>query len=494
MAEAADFLDLLNRPLTVDDTWRVRAPAGHVDDLAELPDTLTPALAILAAQLLNRPDRAALGVRGLIEMVNADIDAALGSQLNEILHHPEFQALESSWRGLHFLVRNVDTDPLLKIRLFDISLRELSRTLRKFRGTAWDHSPIFKKIYEEEYGQLGGEPFGVLIGDYYFDHQPQSIQVLSDMSAVAAAAHVPFLAGAAPSLMQMESWAELANPRDLTAIFRTPEYAAWRSLRDMEDARYLGLCMPRMLTRLPYGLSFDPIDDFAFEEDVEGPDTSGYAWTNAAFAMGANIAKSFSLYNWCTRIHGVESGGIVEGLPVLRFTTADGATDTRCCTEIALNERRESELAKVGLIPLLHLKNTDYAVFISAHSLQKPVEYEDPAATANAIMSARLPYLFATCRFAHYLKCIVRDKVGGSKSGGALQQFLSGWLGNYIDYSPNTSSEEWKATHPLEHAAVTIEERPDKPGQYEAKFFLQPHYQLEGLSVALRLVSRLPTQ
>jgi type VI secretion system protein ImpC len=494
MAGTADFLDLLNRPLTVDDTWRVRAPAAHVDALEDLPDSLQPALAILAAQLLGRPDRAALGVRGLIELVNADIDAALCKQLNQILHHPEFQALESSWRGLHFLVRNVDTDPQLKIRLFDISLRELGRTLRKFRGTAWDHSPIFKKIYEEEYGQLGGEPFGVLIGDYYFDHQAQSIQVLSDMSAVAAAAHVPFIAGAAPTLMQMENWAELANPRDLTRIFQTPEYAAWRSLRAMEDARYLGLCMPRMLTRLPYGLAFDPIDDFAFEEEVEGPDNSGYAWTNAAFAMGANIARSFSLYGWCTRIHGIESGGIVDDLPVLRFTTADGDTDTRCCTEIALNERRESELARIGLIPLLHRKNTDFAVFISAHSLQKPVDYADPAATANAVMSARLPYMFATCRFAHYLKCLVRDKVGGSKSRIDLQEWLSGWLGNYIDHSPNTSSDEWKASHPLEDAGVTLEERGDLPGQYEAKFFLQPHYQLEGLTVALRLVSRLPQQ
>jgi type VI secretion system protein ImpC len=493
MTQAADFLDLLNRPLSVDETWRVRAPAQHVDSLADLPDSLQPALAILAAQLLGRPDRAALGLRGLIEMVNADIDAALNKQLNHILHHPDFQTLESSWRGLHFLVRNVDTEPMLKIRLFDISLRELSRTLRKFRGTAWDHSPIFNKIYEEEYGQLGGEPFGVLIGDYYFDHQPQSIQVLTDMAAVAAAAHVPFIAGADPGLMQMESWAELANPRDLTRIFQTPEYAAWRSLREMEDARYLGLCMPRMLTRLPYGLAFDPVDDFAFEEEVEGPDASAFAWSNTAFAMGANIARSFSLYSWCTRIHGIESGGIVEGLPVLRFTTADGDTDTRCCTEIALNERRESELAKVGLIPLLHRKNTDSAVFVSACSLQKPQIYEDPAATANAVMSARLPYMFATCRFAHYLKCLVRDKVGGMKSRGDLENWLQGWLGNYIDYSPTTSSDEWKATHPLKDAAVVLEERPDQPGQYEAKFFLLPHYQLEGLSVALRLVSRLPS-
>lgn len=341
-------------------------------------------------------------------------------------------------------------------------------------------------------GQLGGEPFGVLIGDYYFDHQPQSVHLLADMAAIAAAAHVPFIAGAAPTLMQMGSWAELANPRDLSWIFQTPEYASWRSLRAAEDSRYLGLCMPRLLTRLPYGLASDPVDDFAFEEDVEGPDASAYAWTNAAFAMGANIARSFSLYGWCTRIHGLQSGGIVEDVPVLRFATADGDVDTRCCTEIALNERREAELARLGLMALLHRKNTKSAAFISAHSIQQPAEYDDPAATANAMMSARLPYLFGCCRFAHYLKCLVRDKVGGTMSRVQLQAWLVEWLSNYVDHSPQTSSEEWKATHPLEEAEVVLEEMPDKPGQYDAKFFLKPHYQLEGLTVALRLVSRLP--
>jgi type VI secretion system protein ImpC len=494
MADSAtDFQDLLQRSLSLDDTWRGRAKR-HADLLAELPDTVQPALAVLAAQLLTRPRPAGWSVRELVETVNAEIDAALTTQLNFVLHHPDFQAMEASWRGLHFLVRNVDTDPLLKIRLFDISQRELGRTLRKFRGAAWDHSPIFRKIYDEEYGQFGGEPFGVLIGDYYFDHQPQSVQLLSDMAAVAAAAHVPFIAGAAPSLMQMDSWAELANPRDLTRIFQTPEYAAWRALREMEDARYLGLCLPRMLTRLPYGIATDPVDDFAFEEDVEGPEPSAYAWTNSAFAVAANLVRSFALYGWCTRIHGIETGGIVDDLPVLRFATADGQTDTRCCTEIALNERRESELARLGLIPLVHRKNSDFAAFISVHSLHRPAEYEDPAATANAVMSARLPYLFACCRFAHYLKCLVRDKVGGSKSRAQLQEWLTSWLQNYVDYSPNTSSQEWKSSHPLEDAAVTLEEKPDQPGQYDAKFYLRPHYQLEGLTVALRLVSRLPSQ
>jgi type VI secretion system protein ImpC len=499
MSATGDFTELLNRPAGM-------PPGGGFDDtivphaidvetgLAALPPRLLAALRFAAAELIAHPGLATGNPRRTLEAVNAMIDLRMSGQLNHVLHHPEFQALEASWRGLHFLVRTVQTDPMLKIRLFDISQRELSRTLRKFRGTAWDHSPVFKKIYEEEYGQLGGEPFGVLIGDYYFDHQPQNIQLLADMSAIAAAAHAPFIAGAAPALMQMDEWAELANPRDLTRIFQTPEYAAWRALRETEDSRYLGLCMPRMLSRLPYGVRTDPIDDFAFEEEVEGAHANHYAWANPAFAMGANIARSFSVYGWCTRINGVETGGIVEDLPILHFSTADGDTDTRSCTEIALNERREAELSRLGLIPLVYRKNTEVASFISAHSLQKPNEYDDPAATANAVMSARLPYMFACCRFSHYLKCMVRDKVGGTKSRVQLQDWLTDWLLGYVDGSPTTSSEEWKASHPLEAAEVTLEEKPDKPGQYEARFFLKPHYQLEGLTVALRLVSRLPAQ
>jgi type VI secretion system protein ImpC len=491
MSASTEFAELLHRPAEAAEDKAVLSPQSW---LAALPSPMRAALDFAAATLREHPALAHADPRRTLEAVAALIDRQMSGQLNLVLHHPEFQALEASWRGLHFLARGVTTDAMLKIRLFDISQRELGRTLRKFRGTAWDHSPIFKKIYEEEYGQLGGEPFGVLIGDYYFDHQPQNIQTLADIAAVAAAAHVPFIAGAAPALTQMESWAELANPRDLSRIFQTPDYAAWRALRAMEDARYVGLCMPRMLSRLPYGLLTDPIDDFAFEEEVEFGDTHAYAWTNSAFAMGANIARSFSLYGWCTRINGIESGGIADDLPVLRFSSADGDVDTRCCTEIALNERREAELARLGLIPLVHRKNTDFAAFISAHSLQQPVHYDDPAATANAVMSARLPYLFACCRFAHYLKCLVRDKVGGSKSRAQLQDWLTDWLLSYVDGSPTTSNEDWKASHPLEQAEVILEEKPDKPGQYEARFFLKPHYQLEGLTIALRLVSRLPSQ
>jgi type VI secretion system protein ImpC len=290
----------------------------------------------------------------------------------------------------------------------------------------------------------------------------------------------------------MESWGELANPRDLTKIFQTPEYAAWQSLRESEDSRYLGLCMPRYLSRLPYGEKTEPVEEFHFEEDTEGADSSKFCWSNAAYAMGTNITRAFKLYGWTTRIRGIESGGAVEGLPAFTFPTDDGGVAMKCPTEIAISDRREAELAKNGFMPLIHKKNSDFAAFIGAQSLQKPQEYDEPAATANANLAARLPYLFASCRFAHYLKCMVRDKIGSTLTKAQLESWLQNWLNKYVDGAPDTSSEDWKATHPLAEGKVVVEENEENPGYYSAKFFLKPHYQLEGLTVSLRLVSRMP--
>ncbi len=432
--------------------------------------------------------------RRSIAAIVAEIDRQLAEQINLVLHHPEFQQIEASWRGLLFLVGSAETDAMLKIKVLDISKRELRLTLRKFHGTAWDQSPLFRRVYEEEYGQFGGEPYGVLIGDYEFDHRPEDVQLLGALAQIAAAAHTPFIAAAAPSVLQMDSWAELANPRDLTRIFQTPEYAGWRSLRDSEDARYLGLCLPRFLARLPYGARTDPAEGFDFEEATAGPDAQRYLWANAAYAMASNIVRAFTLYGWCVRIRGVDTGGAVEGLPVLTFPTADGDVDRRCSTEIALSERREAELARNGFIPLVHRRGSDWAAFIGMPSLQKPQEYGDPAATVNAAISSRLPYLFACCRFAHYLKCMVRDKVGTSRNRAELQEWLRRWLGGYVDGMPQDSSDEWKASHPLVAADVVLEAKDDNPGHYEARFFLRPHFQLEGLTASLRLVSRVPAQ
>ncbi|RMI17414.1 type VI secretion system contractile sheath large subunit [Pseudoroseomonas wenyumeiae] len=451
------------------------------------------AVRTLAQQALH--DTALIGEDAVatIQSLIAAIDSKLTAQINQIIHQEEFQALESAWRGLHHLVFNTETDETLKIRALSISKKELSRTLRKYKGVAWDQSPLFKKIYEEEYGQIGGEPYGCLIGDYAFDHTFPDVELLGALAQIAAASHAPFISAASPHLLRMDRWQELANPRDITKIFSTPEHAAWRSFRESENARYVALAMPRTLGRLPYGATTNPVDAFAFEEDADGADSSKYLWTNAAYAMGVNITRSFKQYGWLSRIRGVESGGVVEGLPVHTFPSDDGGIDLKCPTEIAISDRREAELSKNGLLPLLHRKNTDMAVFIGAQTVSKPAKYTDPSATANAELSARLPYIFATCRFAHFLKCMVRDKIGSFKERAEVEEWLNLWIQNYVHPSPELGSEESKAQQPLVSAEVKVEEVEDNPGYYNARFSLRPHYQLEGLSVSLRLVSRLPS-
>jgi type VI secretion system protein ImpC len=478
-AQFGDFGALLNKEF--------RPKSDHAQE------AIQTAVKTLAQQALESSVVVSNDVVNTINAIIAELDRKLTEQINLIIHHADYQKLEGAWRGLSYLVNNTETDEMLKIRVLNISKKELGSTLRKFKGTAWDQSPIFKKCYEEEYGQFGGEPYGCLVGDYHFDQSPPDVELLNGIAQVAAAAHCPFIAAAAPSLMQMDSWQELSNPRDLAKIFSTPEYAAWKSLRDSDDSRYIGLAMPRFLARLPYGAKTDPVEGFDFEEVTEGGKHDKYCWANSAYAMAVNINRSFKLYGWCSRIRGIESGGAVEGLPAHTFPTDDGGVDLKCPTEIAISDRREAELAKVGLMPLIHKKNTDFAAFIGAQSLQKPAEYDDPDATSNANLSARLPYLFATCRFAHYLKCIVRDKIGSFKERTDMQRWLQEWIMNYVDGDPANSSEETKARRPLAAAEVVVEEVEGNPGYYTSKFYLRPHYQLEGLTVSLRLVSKLPS-
>jgi len=452
------------------------------------------AVETLAQQVLSDEDLILDDAVNSINAIIAEIDLKLTEQVNLVLHNAEFQELEGAWRGLHHLVNNTETDEQLKIRFLPISKKELGKTIKRYKGTAWDQSPLFKKVYEEEYGQLGGEPYGCLVGDYSFSHSAPDVEILQGMAQIAAAAHAPFIAGADPAAMQMDSWQELTNPRDLTKIFSTPEYAAWRSLRESEDSRFIGLAMPRFLARLPYGAKDDPVEEFDFEEDTGGADSSRFTWANSAYAMAVNVNQAFKEYGWCTRIRGVESGGAVEGLPVHSFPSDDGGVDMKCPTEIAISDRREAELASTGFMPLIHKKNSDFAAFIGAQSLQKPAEYEDPDATANAALAARLPYLFASCRFAHYLKCIVRDKVGSFKERKDMERWLNDWILQYVDGDPENSSEDVKARKPLAAAEVVVEEVEGSPGYYSSKFYLRPHYQLEGLTVSLRLVSKLPSQ
>jgi type VI secretion system protein ImpC len=431
-------------------------------------------------------------IKGMI----GELDRMLSAQINEILHNEQFQKVESAWRGLHFLVSRSEINDQLKVRVLQISKTELRNCLRKYKGAAWDTSPLFRKIYESEFGMLGGEPYGCLIGDYSFDHSATDTDTLREMSKIAASAHVPFLSAADSSLLGLESWQELPNPRDLTAIFSTPEYAAWKGLRSSEDSRYLGLALPRFLGRMPYGAKTNPVDEFAFEEETGGSAPDKFCWLNAAYAMGTNITRAYSYYGWCTRIRGVESGGAIENLPIYTFPTDEGGVDMACPTEISISDRREAELSKNGFMPLIHRKNSDMAAFIGAQSVQKPIVYDDPDATANAELSARLPYMFAVCRFAHFLKAMVRDKIGGTfNNADELKRYLEDWLrGNYVHPQPELASEDEKARQPLADAQVIVKPQPDNPGYFHAEFLLKPHYQLEGLTVSLRLASRLKSE
>jgi type VI secretion system protein ImpC len=431
-----------------------------------------------------------------VEEIIARLDQKLTAQVNVILHAPEFQQIESAWRGLYYLVMNSETDANLKIRVMNVSKNEIYRNLRLYPGARWDQSPLFKKVYEQEFGQLGGEPYGTLICDYHFSHLPTDVQLLRDLSKVAAAAHAPLFAGADPTMMGMDSWTELMNPRDLSKLFDTPDYAAWKGLRDSDDARYVGLCMPRVLSRLPYGAKSEPVEEFAFEEETDGHKGEKYGWMNASYAMAVNINRAFKEYGWCTRIRGVQSGGEVINLPTHTFPTDDGGIDLKCPTEIAITDRREHELAKSGLIPIIHRKNTDKAAFIGAQSVYKPKAYSGPKgveATASDNLSSRLPYMFAVSRFAHYLKCMVRDKVGSMKEKEELRRWLQEWITEYIDGDPVNSSEAAKAKRPLADAKVEIFENEENPGYYNARFYLRPHYQLEGMDIGLSLVSRVPS-
>jgi type VI secretion system protein ImpC len=452
------------------EAFRPRTPAAR--------EVVEKAVRTLAQQAMTATVIVSDDAYKSIEAIIAGIDQKLSEQINLILHHEDFQHLESAWRGLHYLVTNTETDDKLKIRFMDIAKDDVRRTLARYQGVSWDQSPLFKQIYEEEYGQLGGEPYGCFIADYYFDHTPADVALLSSVARIAASAHAPFICGAAPSVLQMNSWQELSNPRDLTKIFTNNlEYLPWNSFRQSEDARYIGLAMPRFLSRLPYGIHTSPVDEFDFEEQTDGADHANYVWSNAAYAMAVNINRSFKQYGWCSLIRGVESGGIVDNLFCHTFPTDDGGVDMKCPTEIAISDRREAELAKNGFIPLIHRKNTTCAAFIGAQSLQKPAQYDDPDATANANLSARLPYLFATSRFAHYLKCIVRDKIGSFKERSDMQQWLNDWIMHYVDADPVNSSIDIKAKRPLAAAEVIVDDIEDNPGYYQATFYLRPHFQ-----------------
>jgi type VI secretion system protein ImpC len=424
------------------------------------------------------------------------IDEQLSKQLAAIMQHADFQKLEGSWRGLHYLVMNSETGSTLKLRMLNVSKKELHRDLSK--AVEFDQSQLFKKIYENEFGSPGGEPYGALIGDYEFTNHPEDVELLGLVSNVAASAFAPFISAASPQLFGLGSFNELSKPRDLEKIFESVEYAKWKSFRDSEDSRFVTLAMPRVLSRLPYGSATKPIDEFNYEEAPR--DASGatkalkpeqFTWMNAAYVLGARLTDSFAKNGWCTAIRGAEGGGKVENLPSYTFTSDDGDPDQQCPTEIGITDRREAELSKLGFLPLCHYKGTDYAVFFGAQTAQKPKKYDKPEATANAAISARLPYMMASSRFAHYLKVMARDKIGSFMEVSDCEAWLNKWIINYVNGNKDASAE-MKAKFPLAEASVSVKEVPGQPGVYNAVAWMRPWLQMEELTASMRMVARIP--
>ncbi|KAA6461941.1 type VI secretion system contractile sheath large subunit [Acidobacteria bacterium AB60] len=441
------------------------------------------------AQVLEGSMTIAKDAEMMINARIAQIDHLLSLQLNEIMHHPAFQKLEGSWRGLKYLMDNSETGVGLKIRVLNATKKELLRDIEK--APEFDQSALFKKIYEEEYGVFGGAPFGALIGDYEFGKHPEDMALLEGVSHIAAQAHAPFVSAAAPDLFNLESYTSLDAPRDLAKIFDSTEYAKWKGFRQSEDSRYVALALPRTLGRLPYGADTKPIDEFRYEEQVDGTDHSKYLWTNAAYAVGSKMTQSFSQYGMCVAMRGVEGGGLVEGLPTHTFATDDGDLALKCPTEVPITDRREKELADLGFVPLVHCKGTDYAAFFSVQSCQKAKTYDTDSANANARLSTQLPYIMAVSRFAHYLKAMMRDKIGSFMSREEAENFLNRWITKYVT-PDDSASPATKAQRPLREARIDVSEVPGKPGVYRAVAFLRPHFQLDELTVSLRLVAELP--
>ncbi|MDK2642218.1 type VI secretion system contractile sheath large subunit [Vibrio vulnificus] len=425
------------------------------------------------------------------------LDKKISEQLSAVMHHPELQKLEGTWRGLNYLVMNSETSSTLKIRMVSMTKKELHKDLSK--AVEFDQSQVFKKVYESEFGSAGGEPYGAIIGDYEFTNHPEDIETLRLMSNVAAAGFSPFLSAASPALFGFDEWTELSKPRDLEKVFESLEYTQWRTFRESQDSRFVSLTMPKVLARLPYGQATSPVEEFGFEE-FSVDETTGiavnalhndYCWMNSSYVLGAKLTDAFAKYGFCTAIRGAEGGGRVDNLPTHFFMSDDGDPDMKCPTEIGITDRRESELGKLGFLPLCHYKNTNYAVFFGAQTCQKPAKYDSPDATANAAISARLPYMMATSRFAHYLKVMARDKIGSFMEAEDVESWLNRWILGYVNASEG-GGQEIRAKYPLADARVQVREVPGAPGAYNAVAWLKPWLQMEELTTSLRLVAKIP--
>ncbi|MEZ4463627.1 MAG: type VI secretion system contractile sheath large subunit [bacterium] len=424
----------------------------------------------------------------LIENQIRNLDKALSSQLNLILHNPDFQALEATWRGMKYLVSKTETGSHLKLRALHATKSELLSDIEN--ASDFDQSRLFKMIYEEEYGTYGGEPYGLLVSGYEFGKSNADLDLLMGLSNIAAAAHAPFIGSASSGLFGLDSFEKLGEPRDLAKLFEQ-NMEKWNQFRSMEDSRYVGLTLPRMLTRLPYGKATTPIEGFDFEEDVDGTDSSRYCWGAASWALGERITSAFAMHRWCAAIRGAEGGGMVEGLPLHKFKTAEGDIATKVPTEVAITDRREKELADLGFIPLVFCKGTNYATFFGAPTANKPKSYDTDFANANARISAQLPYILSASRFAHYLKVIARDKVGSFMTREEVSNFLNRWIMQYV-IGADDAGQSLKAKYPLREARVDVYDVPGRPGAYRAVVYVRPHFQLDELTASIRLVANLP--
>ena len=477
LAPEADLLDQI-----VEQSKVAKSSAEHArarDLIAELVNQVMDGTVVVSDNLA-----------ATIDARVAELDRLISAQLSAVMHAPEFQKLESSWTGLNYLVSNTATGPNLKVKMLNATKRELVKDFQS--AIEFDQSTMFRKVYEEEFGTFGGAPFGALLGDFEITRQPEDMYFIEQMSHVAAAAHAPFITAASPELFGLESYSDLGKPRDLSKIFDTVEYAKWKAFRESEDARYVGLTLPRFLGRLPYNPADGATTEgFNYVEDVDGTDHHKYLWCNAAYAFGTKLTGAFEDYGWCAAIRGVEGGGLVENLPTHTFKTDEGEIALKCPTEIAITDRREKELSDLGFISLVHCKNTDYAAFFGAQSAQKARKYASDAANANAVLSAQLQYIFAVSRIAHYMKAMMRDKIGSFAAASNVEDYLNRWLTQYVLLDDNASQEQ-KAQFPLREASVQVQEVPGRPGVFRAVSFLRPHFQLDELSVSLRLVAELP--
>ena len=478
--ELSEFSDILKQTIKP----RSDVAAKEVDN----------AVVAMVREALDDQSVVADDVIDTVDAMLAKLDKKLSDQMNAILHNEEFQQFEASWRGLAYTLNNAETDASLRVKVLNVSKKELQAMMRRFPGAKWDKSPLFNIVYEQNLGTLGGKPFGCLIGDYHFDHSSADVNLLNSMSKISEASLAPFISGASPNLLGLDEWNEIAVPPDVSEIFETPEYAQWNSLRDSEISRFVALTLPRVLSREPYSQNSNSVvEEFNFEEETDGHSGNQYAWMNSAHAMAANINRAFKEHGWTVRIRGVTSGGEVANLPTHVFDTGDGAKDLKCPTEVSITDRREGELSKAGLIGLIHRQHTDKAVFIGAQSLYRPKTYMDDQATASDNMSSRIPYIFAVSRFSHYLKAMVRDKIGQSPDVTQLQRDLQAWVNKYVTGNPESATELEKAKKPLAGAKVEVVEDELNPGYYQGKFFLKPHFQMEGMDIGMSLVSKLPS-